>query len=308
MFDIHSITAETKLAEVLRSDLNLMFVLNQFSIPLGFGDKSIREVCKKHDVDCEQFLTLLLFHEKPERPDNERLSNLSAGLILNYLKKSHNYFLDFRLPDIEAQMRNALGDKGTRNTILSYFEEYEKEVREHMSYENEVFFPYVEQLLLGEKPTDYSVKDFETHHDNIEEKLDDLINLLLKYLPTQGDIYRLSDILEDLQQCNKELNKHRYLEDEVLVPKIHKLENRSGAITPKHEKDLEELSEREKDIVRAVAKGMSNKEIADLLYLSVHTVITHRRNISRKLSIHSPAGLTVYAILNKLVDIEELTL
>ena len=68
------------------------------------------------------------------------------------------------------------------------------------------------------------------------------------------------------------------------------------------------LSDREKDIIRCVARGMSNKEIADNLFLSIHTVTTHRRNITAKLQIHSPAGLTIYAIMNNLVDIADINL
>lgn len=63
------------------------------------------------------------------------------------------------------------------------------------------------------------------------------------------------------------------------------------------------LSQREKEIVVCVVKGMTNKEIAEKLFLSIHTVITHRRNISKKLQIHSAAGLTIYAIVNKLVTL-----
>ena len=68
----------------------------------------------------------------------------------------------------------------------------------------------------------------------------------------------------------------------------------------------EVLSQREKEIVTCVVKGMTNKAIADQLFLSVHTIITHRRNIARKLQIHSPAGLTIYAIVNKLVALEDI--
>jgi DNA-binding CsgD family transcriptional regulator len=68
------------------------------------------------------------------------------------------------------------------------------------------------------------------------------------------------------------------------------------------------LSDREKDIIKCVARGMSNKEIADKLFLSIHTVTTHRRNITAKLQIHSPAGLTIYAIMNNLVDISDINL
>ena len=77
---------------------------------------------------------------------------------------------------------------------------------------------------------------------------------------------------------------------------------------PSEEEDLENqdaLSQREKEIVICVVKGMTNKEIAEKLFLSIHTVITHRRNISKKLQIHSAAGLTIYAIVNKLVTLND---
>lgn len=70
--------------------------------------------------------------------------------------------------------------------------------------------------------------------------------------------------------------------------------------------DTEILSLREKEILTCVVKGQTNKEIAQTLFLSTHTVITHRRNIVRKLEIHSTAGLTIYAIVNKLVEIDEI--
>ncbi|MFR9660958.1 MAG: LuxR C-terminal-related transcriptional regulator [Rikenellaceae bacterium] len=66
-----------------------------------------------------------------------------------------------------------------------------------------------------------------------------------------------------------------------------------------------DLTQREKEIVICVAKGMTNKEIADELYISTHTVIAHRRNITSKLDIYSTSGLTIYAIVNKLIDLGE---
>ena len=72
--------------------------------------------------------------------------------------------------------------------------------------------------------------------------------------------------------------------------------------------ETEQLSQREKEIVICVVKGMTNKEIADRLFLSIHTVNTHRRNIARKLEIHSAAGLTIYAIVNKLVELSDVKL
>lgn len=70
--------------------------------------------------------------------------------------------------------------------------------------------------------------------------------------------------------------------------------------------DAQTLTPREREIVVCVVKGMTNKEIASTLCLSTHTVITHRRNISKKLQIHSPSGLTIYAIMHKMVDLEDI--
>ena len=91
---------------------------------------------------------------------------------------------------------------------------------------------------------------------------------------------------------------------EMITTKINRLLHTEE----EDEKDSEQetLSQREKEIITCVVKGMTNKAIADKLYLSIHTVITHRRNIARKLQIHSPAGLTIYAIVNKLVELSDI--
>ncbi len=90
---------------------------------------------------------------------------------------------------------------------------------------------------------------------------------------------------------------------DILSKKIHGLLNLASG---EEELDNQEtLSQREKEIVICVVKGMTNKEIAENLFLSIHTVITHRRNISKKLQIHSAAGLTIYAIVNKLVTLND---
>lgn len=69
--------------------------------------------------------------------------------------------------------------------------------------------------------------------------------------------------------------------------------------------DSEEVTTRERDIIRDIALGLSSKEIADKNFISPHTVITHRKNIARKLGIKSISGLTIYAIVNKLISIED---
>lgn len=84
-----------------------------------------------------------------------------------------------------------------------------------------------------------------------------------------------------------------------------KLVKQDDAGTP-HLSDAQTLTPREREIIVYIVKGMTNKEIASALFLSTHTVITHRRNITKKLQIHSPSGLTIYAIMNKMVELDDI--
>ncbi|MEE1302599.1 MAG: LuxR C-terminal-related transcriptional regulator, partial [Bacteroidales bacterium] len=105
---------------------------------------------------------------------------------------------------------------------------------------------------------------------------------------------------------------HCKLETQVFMEEIKKLEDKyienPSLIQKTALEEKEILSEREKDVIVCVVKGMTNKAIADKLFISINTVTTHRRNIAKKLNIHSSAGLTIYAIMNKLVDIKEVKL
>lgn len=86
---------------------------------------------------------------------------------------------------------------------------------------------------------------------------------------------------------------------------ISKMNEFTQSETTKSTDDVE-LSKRETDVLVAVAKGMMNKEIADQMNISIHTVISHRKNITRKTGIKSISGLTVYALLNNLISEDEL--
>ena len=93
---------------------------------------------------------------------------------------------------------------------------------------------------------------------------------------------------------------------EEIARKLQRLTQKPDAEGAEGEEGQQLLSQREKEIIGCVVRGLTNKEIADKLFISIHTVITHRRNISRKLQIHSVAGLTIYAIVNKLVELNEI--
>jgi regulator of cell morphogenesis and NO signaling len=186
-----------------------------------------------------------------------------------------------------------------------------------MNYESSTVFSFVDKLLDGELPSKSQVHLMSKHHDKMEERLSELKKLFMQYYPTTENNNELNAVLFDIYRCEEDLQIHCLVEDNIFVPAVRRLEHVNKINKPKKEtvasvKELEnsdsDLSKREKDIVSCVAKGFSNKEIADKLCLSVHTVTTHRRNIAHKLNIHTPAGLTIYAIVNKLVTLEEVNI
>ena len=239
---------------------------------------------------------------------------------MHYLEASHAYFLDFQLPFIRRELEESLNkDDSLARLILRFYDEYAHEIRRHMSYEQKTLFPYVNTLLEGQPANDYNVETFSKHHGAADKKLRELKLLIIKYLPQDGlHNNQLTATLHDIFDNEEWLRQHAQVEDHIFVPAIRRLEqmtkqqdvsrNITGMVFKGGVQNPDALSDREKDVIISLVQGMSNKEIADHLCISINTVITHRRNIARKLQIHSPAGLTIYAIVNGLVDISSVKL
>ena len=311
------------MSDIICDNYSLLQVMSRFGLPLGFGDYSVEEVCKSSQVDCNTFLAVANFINKGHSRSSLPQTDISVETLMIYLKNAHHYFLDFQLPTIRRKLLEAI-DCSTDNEItfliLKFFDVYVQEVRNHMNYEDQYVFTYVDNLLKGQKDENYNIKMFVSHHDHIDEKLTELKNSIIKYYPDNKKAYMMNAVLFDIFNCEKDLVSHNAVEDHLFVPAVLQLEeevkknldnhNTSNKVQETTEKaesqsTQDDLSQREKEIICCVVKGMSNKEIAENLFISVHTVITHRRNIARKLQIHSPTLLTVYAIVNKLVDISE---
>ncbi len=277
-------------------------VMSRFGIALGFGDRTIAEVCTTNHVDTATFLAVV--NLLMNRTEGTILAEeVSVRSLTDYLHNSHDYFLRFRLPEIRRKLIGAVNctQSDVSFAIMRYFDEYVAEVDRHMDYEEKTVFPYVEALLAGEKGSQYSMEVFRRHHDQIEERLRELKNIIIKYYPT-GSTNELNSVLFDIFTCEQELASHNAVENEIFIPAVERLAS-DGV---QENRRQEALSAREKEIIVCVVKGLTNKQIADELCISIHTVITHRRNIAAKLQIHSAAGLTIYAIVNKLVELSEI--
>jgi regulator of cell morphogenesis and NO signaling len=305
---------------LIRDNYDLLQALGSFGINLGFGDKTVRETCEDNDVDTYTFLAVVNFAMNGYGEfDNDE--QISVPTLLHYLEASHAYFLEFQLPYIRRELSESLDENDSLGRlILKFYDEYAHEIRRHMQYEQKTLFPYVQQLIDGEPANDYNVETFSKHHGATDKKLRELKLLIIKYLPQDGlHNNQLTATLHDIYENEVWLRQHAMVEDHIFVPAIRRLEqitkqqdvtrNISGMVFGNATaQNPDALSDREKDVIISLVQGMSNKEIADHLCISINTVITHRRNIARKLQIHSPAGLTIYAIVNGLVDISTVKL
>ena len=310
--------ASDKMISLIRDNYNLLQSLGSFGISLGFGDKTVKQVCDNQNVDTNTFLAVVNFTINGYR-EMDDVSRLSVPTLLQYLKASHDYFLGFQLPFIRKELVDALDENDNlARLILKLYDEYSRSVTLHMKYEEKTVFPYVESLLAGKPMANYAIDMYSKHHGQESSKLRELKSIIIKYFP--GDCLRnnqLSATLYDIYNNEEWLALHAEVEDNIFIPAIKYLEDKSrqsdvsakiSSMIGKNQEGADALGEREKDVIVALVQGMSNKEIAEHLCISVNTVITHRRNIARKLQIHSPAGLTIYAIVNNLIDISAVKL
>lgn len=310
--------ASDKMISLIRDNYNLLQSLGSFGISLGFGDKTVKQVCDDQNVDTNTFLAVVNFTINGYR-EMDDVSRLSVPTLLQYLKASHDYFIGFQLPFIRKELVDALDENDNlARLILKLYDEYSRSVTQHMKYEEKTVFPYVESLIAGKPMTNYAIDMYSKHHGQESMKLRELKSIIIKYFP--GDSLRnnqLSATLYDIYNNEEWLALHAEVEDKIFIPAIKCLEDKSrqsdvsakiSSMIGKNQEGADALGEREKDVIVALVQGMSNKEIAEHLCISVNTVITHRRNIARKLQIHSPAGLTIYAIVNNLIDISAVKL
>ena len=292
-----------KMAELMNVSPALPGVLTRMGIPFGFGDETVEEVCRRQDIDPETFLLICSVHAYGVLPPKERIRKADLKDVLKYLRRSHTYYMEVALKQLYDSLVTLTEpcDERHKSTLRKFFNEYKDELSKHLEYEENTVFPQAEAALGHGR---FAPDDYEENHSHVEEKLEDLKNLIMKYLPPvcgQQDIYRTLSLISTLQE---DLSRHILVEDGILVPIVNRkmhttLESRFDTI----ETEGEVLSAREKEILVCVAKGMLNKEIADAENISIHTVITHRKNITRKTGIKTVAGLTVYALLNNLIDI-----
>ncbi|MBO4467337.1 MAG: hemerythrin domain-containing protein [Bacteroidales bacterium] len=286
-----SFSPSMKMAELLERDSSLLGVFARMGLTFGYGDATVKEVCTSAGIDAGTFLIICkVYSDDSYRPAPEEFEGADNGVIVTYLSRSHDYYINVALKDLAADIGRMMFpcEDAHQKVIWKFFTDFKDELLKHFEYEEKNVFPYV--TGPGEK---VPMGSYEEDHSGTEETLEDLKNLVMTHLPASADQQEAFKVLSGITSLQSDIRKHILLEETAL-------EGRSNKEAPS---DDDTLSPREKEILVCVAKGMLNKEIADANNISIHTVITHRKNITRKTGIKTVAGLTVYALLNNLIDI-----
>lgn len=216
------------MASLIADNFQLIQVMSRFGIKVGFGDKTVREACDSHGVDCNTFLAVVNFIMDDNTPPPTAPA-LAVDSLLGYLKSCHTYFLEFCFPSIRRKLLDGIRMRTSDVSflIMKMFDEYVDEVRTHMEYEDRTVFAYITGRLGG-APPDNTVNTYSDHHEQVADKLRELKSIIIKYCPEDADANLLNAALYDIYRTEKELESHCLVEDCLLVPAIRTLEQKEG--------------------------------------------------------------------------------
>ena len=296
----------TKLSELVDRNFQAIGLLERLGVSGNFCDKTVADVCGERGMDPGTFMMLYNFYvDEHFKPSGKMLREGSVHDVAEYLHRSHEYYLDTALKSLSELLDRLLApcNETQKKVFRKFYRDYEEELNRHFEFEEKHVMPYIRSLTEGKGAGDSAIESFTDDHNGINEKISDLKNLVMNSLPEGCDPGLRTQTLYLVCSLEYDLARHTAVEEEILEPMVQMMENNGSCGHRRISDDgREDLSEREKEILVGVAKGLLNKEIADMYNISTYTVITHRKNITRKTGIKSVAGLTVYALLNGLID------
>ncbi len=260
-------SATDNLSALVTAQPELLLTLSHLGIPLGFGDKTIAQVCREHGVATEFFLLVTqVYCDDNYAPSQAVIKSTPMGNLIPYLMSSHDYYLNRGLPHIKghlARIANMLPARAGK-AIKQFFDAYVDEVRAHFAHEENTVYPHITRLLNHQPGDDYMIKEYLAHHDNLQDKLSDLVQIIFKYLPTSVQSYKAKmepspsspskideaggsvtasameknittdadntiDMIFDILQLSRDLRKHSLIEEKILGPYVKQLEKHYSA-------------------------------------------------------------------------------
>lgn len=234
------LTPDMKIAEVIHRNYLLIPVINRFGIHLGLGEKTVSTICREHQIDTDFFLTIINTFSNESYFPQKKLQTFNVLTIIQYLRKTHQYYIHTQIPIIEKQINELIAsckEQGNNlELVRKFFLNYKKELEIHLNREETITFPYIQKIyelfhetfdaqFYQELSKHYSIKVFDEEHDNIDDKLYDLQNILIKYVTSNVDDTVCNTLIFELFSLEKDIKDHTRLEEKVLIPLVVEIEN-----------------------------------------------------------------------------------
>jgi regulator of cell morphogenesis and NO signaling len=225
MYEIDTnISDNSKLTDVIIEHPNVLNVLEYFNIPLGFGDKTVSEVAKEYNIAPNTFEVVIKIYCK-EVPAKV-LTKMEIHDLLKFLQTSHNNFKITKIPELKSLIESFSKEIHQEHgkILVAFFDEYIREIDRHFLYEDDKVFPYIDDILHDRTTTKFKIKKFEHNHTDIEHKLFDLKQILIKYIPPSVVSEYRKQILHKLINLEQDLMYHTQLENNILIPFVKNIE------------------------------------------------------------------------------------
>ena len=227
-----------KIAELIHQNFEVLTVLRRFNINLGFGEKTIEEVCVENKINADFFVEIVNSFNDEDYFPQSKLREHDVEDVLFYLQSTHQFYLTKKFPEIEMlilQLEFPKDNAKNKQLLVNFFNEYKLEFVNHVKREEERIYPYIIELDKAVKTLKvtaefnknmekYSISDYQQEHEDVEEKLYDLKNIIIKYLsaPLNADVY--NSILVKLFKLKNDLTEHSRIEEKVIIPKVKEME------------------------------------------------------------------------------------
>jgi len=234
------ITSNTTFSDILSQNTVPGFALQRYNLNADCFDKPIKSICTERGVDCYFITEIIRAFEDTDNFPKKELVRFSIPIIIDYLQRTHKFYLNNRLPEMEQSIIHLLNSDQHNHPLLmqllTFFYDYKEHLTQHIEIEESTLFPYINSLCEMEvdgislhfltcKIRRYCINDFIKAHNNIEDELKNVKKIVQRYKPDSTTISSYRILLTQLSVFEHDLHIHAQIENEVLVPKALKLEN-----------------------------------------------------------------------------------
>ena len=226
-------SGKMKAADLISADWTLLSIFERLEIKLGFGEASITELCTRYNLSTDLFLMICnIYSSNNYTPNVEKLNKDDIPHIISYLRASHQHYMKNSFPHLHENIHIMMEEYEDMNRYVlnKFYDDYDNEIKKHFEYEEKCVFPYIESLLVHtvNDNNTYNISNFEHNHTNVDEKLNDLKNIIIKYLPGNYTSNIRMRVLKEIFRIESDLRKHTTIENKLLIPLVAKLEQNNG--------------------------------------------------------------------------------